>query len=187
METRSNALLRSTALLRSRRCRATRFNVQGKTEAVQSNRATVREQKVGGNLIPLWKRGNKGDLIVWRGRFLCIGLSYEPMGAVGGKKSPSPLFFKGKRSRLNAGRGSKLSHGAVRPGYNHLPKQPVSSCLPLRRQHCTRVFPWRESSKNRRCSQRPSTSGEVSNCPCRRRGRRCGFPASIRPIASEAV
>ena len=181
METRSNALLRS------RRCGATRFNVQGKTEAVQSNRATVREQQ-GWLSDPPLEKGEQGGFDCVAGEVsLCIGLSYEPMGAVGGKKSPSPLFFKGKRSRLNAGRGSKLSHGAVRPGYNHLPKQPVSSCLPLRRQHCTRVFPWRESSRNRRCSQRPSTSAEVSNCPCRRRERRCGFPASIRPIASEAV
>ena len=41
----------------------------------------VRE-KVGGYLIPLWKRGNKGDLIVWREVSLCIGLSYRSIGAV---------------------------------------------------------------------------------------------------------
>jgi hypothetical protein len=42
----------------------------------------MREQKVGGYLFPLWKRGNKRDLIVWREVSLCIGLSYGTMGAV---------------------------------------------------------------------------------------------------------
>jgi hypothetical protein len=56
----------------------------------------MREQKVGGYLIPLWKRGNKGDLIVWREVFLWIGLSYGTMEAVWGKKiSPRPSFQRG--------------------------------------------------------------------------------------------
>ena len=58
------------------------FKVKLKPFKSFTNRATVREQKVGGYLIPLWKRGNKGDLIVWREVSLCIGLSGETMGAV---------------------------------------------------------------------------------------------------------
>jgi hypothetical protein len=54
----------------------------------------MREQKVGGYLIPLWKRGNKGDLIVWREVSLWIGLSYGTRGAVWANNLPSPLFFK---------------------------------------------------------------------------------------------
>jgi hypothetical protein len=42
----------------------------------------MREQKIGVYLIPLWKRGNKGDLIVWREVSLWIGLSYRTRGAV---------------------------------------------------------------------------------------------------------
>jgi hypothetical protein len=54
----------------------------------------MREQKVGVYLIPLWKRGIKGDLIVWREVSLWIGLSYGTRGAVWAKNLPSPLFFK---------------------------------------------------------------------------------------------
>jgi hypothetical protein len=51
---------------------------------------------VGGDLFPLWKRGIKGDLILWWGGFLCsIGaVLRDDRSSVRAKNLPWPLFFK---------------------------------------------------------------------------------------------
>lgn len=72
----------------------------------------------------------------------------------------------------------------------HVPSrgaQPLRFYLTLPRQHCIRAFPWPESSRNKLCCHRLSPSVEVSNCPCRRRARRYGFPALNRPIVLGAI
>jgi hypothetical protein len=54
----------------------------------------MREQKVGGYLFPLWKRGNKGDLIVWREVSFGSGCPTGQGEQCEAKNLPSPLFFK---------------------------------------------------------------------------------------------